>query len=187
MKTRAIIGIIFIVASLLKLATMWGLLHWKRFEQVSEDQWGYYLGIFILLYIGIFLVIESYRRDRDQWLQRPIPPHEEGKRMRCSVSFGGDEYIFRGETFTGARLDTFCGGLRLDLRGAVITEDQEIDIRTFMGGIELFVPTNINVLVKSRSFIGGVGNETNRNVKDGAPTLHIVSSNFLGGVSIKNN
>ena len=186
MKTRAIIGIIFIVASLLKLATMWGLLHWKWFERVSEEQWGTYLSIFVLLYVGVNLVLESYRKDPDQWLERPIPSLDEGKRMRCSVSFGGDEYIFRGETFTGARLDTFCGGLRLDLRGAVITEDQEIDIRTFMGGIELFVPTNINVLVKSRSFIGGVGNAAERNTDTNAPCLHIVASNFFGGVDIKN-
>ena len=61
-----------------------------------------------------------------------------------------------GEAFHGARLDAFCGGIRLDLREAVITEDEEIDIRTFCGGIELFVPTMVNVKVKSQSFLGGV-------------------------------
>ena len=37
-----------------------------------------------------------------------------------------------------------------------ITEDEEIEIHTFFGGIELFVPQTVNVLVKSRSIIGGV-------------------------------
>ena len=69
---------------------------------------------------------------------------------------GGDEYVYRGETFHGARLDAFCGGIRMDLREATITEDEEIDIHTFCGGIELFVPNHVNVVVKSRSFIGGV-------------------------------
>jgi hypothetical protein len=55
--------------------------------------------------------------------------------------------------FHGARLDAFCGGIRMDLREAVITEDEEIDIHTFMGGIELLVPVDVNVIVKSRSFI----------------------------------
>ena len=186
MKRRTVIGSIFIVAALLKLATQWGILQWRWFETMSEGRWAMYFGIFILLYVGVHLVIDSYRRDPSQWLQRPIPPAEEGKRICCSVHYGGDEYIYKGESFHGARLDAFCGGLRLDLREAVITEDEEIDIHTFMGGVELIVPDSLNVETKSRSFIGGVSNETNRNAKDGAPCLHIVASNFLGGVSIRN-
>ena len=186
MKRRTVIGIIFIVAALLKLATLWGILHWRWFETMSEGRWAMYFSIFILLYVGVHLVIDSYRSNPDQWLQRPIPPAEEGKRICCSVHYGGDEYIYKGEPFHGARLDAFCGGIRLDLREAVITEDEEIDIHTFMGGVELIVPDSLNVETKSRSFIGGVSNETNRKGKDSAPCLHIVASNFFGGVSIKN-
>jgi len=186
MKRRTVIGVIFIVAALLKLATLWGILHWSWFETMSEGRWSMYFSIFILLYVGVHLVVDSYRRDPGQWLQRPVPPAEEGKRICCSVHYGGDEYIYSGEPFHGARLDAFFGGLRLDLREAVITEDEEIDIHTFMGGVELIVPDSLNVETTSRSFIGGVSNETNRNVKDGAPRLHIVASNFFGGVSIKN-
>ncbi len=186
MKRRTVIGVIFIVAALLKLATLWDILHWRWFETMSEGLWAMYFSIFVLLYVGVHLVIDSYRRDPSQWLQRPVPPTEEGKRICCSVHYGGDEYIYKGEPFHGARLDAFCGGLRLDLREAVITEDEEIDIHTFMGGVELIVSDSLNVETKSRSFIGGVSNETNRNVKDGTPCLHIVASNFLGGVSIKN-
>ena len=88
--------------------------------------------------------------------------------------------------FHGARLDAFCGGIRMDLREAVITEDEEIDIHTFMGGVELLVPADVNVIVKSRSFIGGVGNDTAMCSDKGAHSLHITASNFFGGVSIKN-
>jgi len=196
MKRRTVVGVIFIVAALLKLATLWGVLHWRWFETMSEGRWAMYFGIFVLLYVGLHLVVDSCRRNPSQipanaptrslWLQRPVPPAEEGKRICCSVHYGGDEYVYKGEPFHGARLDAFCGGLRLDLREAVITEDEEIDIHTFMGGVELIVPDWLNVETKSRSFIGGVGNETNRNAKDGTPCLHIVASNFLGGVSIKN-
>ena len=186
MKRRTVIGIIFIVAALLKLATLWGILHWRWFETMSEGRWAMYFSIFILLYVGVHLVIDSYRSNPDQWLQRPIPPAEEGKRICCSVHYGGDEYIYKGEPFHGARLDAFCGGIRLDLREAVITEDEEIDIHTFCGGIELFVPAHVNIEVKSRSFIGGVGNHAIHTADKKAPTIHIVASNFLGGVDIKN-
>ncbi len=186
MKPRTIIGVIFIVAGLLKLATLWGVLHWSWFETMSEGRWAMYFGIFIIMYVGVHLIIDSYRRDPDQWLQRPLPIGENGKRIRCSVHYGGDEYVYHGETFHGARLDAFCGGIRLDLREAVITEDEEIDIHTFLGGIVLFVPTTVNVEVKSQSFIGGVGNHATHTADTTAPTIHIIASNFFGGVDIKN-
>ena len=150
MKPRTIIGIIFIVASLLKLATIWGFIHWSWFTQISEQPWVTYFCIFVVLYVGVNLIIDSYRRD------------------------------------PGARLNAFCGGIRMDMREAVITEDEEIDIHTFCGGIEIFVPTTVNVEIKSQSFIGGVGNHAMHTADPKAPTLHIVASNFLGGVDIKN-
>ena len=162
MKPRTIIGIIFIVASLLKLATIWGIIHWSWFARVSEQPWTTYFTIFLLIYVGASLIIDSYRCDPDQWLQRPLPIGEDGKRICCSVHYGGDEYVYRGETFHGARLDAFCGG------------------------IELIVPTTVNVEVKSQSFIGGVGNHAVHTTAPKVPTLHIIASNFLGGVDIKN-
>ena len=186
MKPRTIIGIIFIVASLLKLATIWGFIHWSWFTQVTEQPWATYFCIFVVLYMGVSMIIDSYRRDPDQWLQRPLPIGEDGKRICCSVHYGGDEYVYHGEIFHGARLDAFCGGIRMDLREAVITEDEEIDIHTFCGGIELIVPSTVNVNVKSQSFIGGVGNHTARTTDPKASTIHIVASNFIGGVDIKN-
>lgn len=183
MKRRKIIGIIFVVAALLKLADMWDIieLDWLWKQSITA-----YFGPLLILYIGAELIIDSYSHNHRQWLQRPIPPREEGKRICCYVHYGGDEYIYRGEPFHGARLDAFFGGLRLDLRDAVITEDEEIDVHTFMGGVELYIPKNINVVVKSRSFIGGVDNEADRDVKPNAPCLHVIASNFFGGVSIKN-
>ena len=180
MTRRTIIGIIFIVAALLKLADMWGIVHLDL-----EQPWTQYFGPVLLLYLGCELVIYSYKKNPSQWLQRPLPLGEDGKRICCNVRFGGDEYVYNGETFHGARLDAFCGGLRLDLRKAVISEDEEIDIHTFLGGVELLVPENVNVVVHSHSFIGGVDNESVARPEKEARTIHITASNFLGGVSVK--
>ena len=186
MKPRTIIGLVFVVASLTKLAVIWGIIKWEWFSKVSEEPWTTYFCICLLIYVGVNLIVNSYRRDPDQWLQRPLPIGEEGKRICCSVRYGGDEYIYRGEPFHGARLDAFFGGIRMDLRNAAITEDEEIEIHTFFGGIELFVPQTVNVVVKSRNFIGGVGNHASRTAEMDAHCLHIIADNFIGGVDIKN-
>ena len=101
------------------------------------------------------------------------------------IEKSGAWYAYKGETFHGARLDACCGGLRMDLRQAVITQDEAVDVHTFLGGVELLVPEGINVNVTSHSFIGGVGNEIPNREIPGAPCLHIVASNFLGGVNVK--
>ena len=129
MKRRTIIGIIFIVAALLKLADMWGIV---QLDWLWQHQWTMYLGVFLILFIGVELVISSYRHNPEQWLQRPLPTGEEGKRICCSVHYGGDEYIYHG-----------------------------------------------------RSFIGGVSNHAGMSVKNDAPSLHVIASNFFGGVSIR--
>ena len=180
MTRRTIIGIVFIVAALIKLADMWGIVHldWNH-------SWTEYFGPVLLLYIGVELVVYGFNHNPSQWLQRPVPQGEDGKRICCSVRFGADEYVYRGEPFHGARLDALCAGLRLDLREAVISEDEEIDVHTFLGGVELLVPPTVNVLVKSHSFIGGVGNETAGRTIPDAPCIHISASNFFGGVSVK--
>ena len=184
MKTKGLVGIILVTGCLLKIATLTGLIHIVWLERV--ESWETYFSLFILLYVGLWLIFDSIRSNRDLWIQRPIPRSKEGQRIDCAVSFGGDEYTYNGEPFHGARLVTKCGGIRMDLREAVITEDEEIDIHTFCGGIELFVPNHVNVVVKSRSFIGGIGNHATRNADPKAPTLHIVASNFIGGVDVKN-
>ncbi len=183
MKRRTIIGIFFIVVALLKLADLWGIWY---IDWLWKHPWPTYFAVFLLLYIGVELIISSYHRYPDQWLLRPLPIGEDGKRICCSVRYGGDKYVYHGESFHGARLNAFCGGIHLDLREAKITEDEEIDARTYLGGIELIVPKEVNVVVKKRNFIGGVSNETYHNVKPNTPCIHIVTSNFLGGVSIKN-
>lgn len=183
MKLKTIIGLLLMVAGAWKLANLWGII---ENDWLWRQPWTDYIAPAVLLYAGAVTIVNSYHRDPDQWLQRPLPIGEDDKRICCSVHYGGDEYIYRGEPFHGARLDAFCGGIRMDLRKAVITEDEEIDIHTFLGGIELFVPPTVNVVVKSRSFIGGVGNNASRTPDPKAPCLHIVASNFLGGVDIKN-
>ena len=70
MKPRTIIGIVFILASLTKLAVIWGFIKWEWFSRVSEEPWTTYFCICLLIYVGVNLIIDSYRRDPDQWLQR---------------------------------------------------------------------------------------------------------------------
>ena len=183
MVKRLLFGLIFIAFALLKLGDMLDLFHW---DWLWRQPWTEFVGPFALLCLGIDILMGGFKHRHDSWLQRPVPPVEEGKRIVCATKYGGDEYVYHGETFRGAKLDASFGGIRLDLREAVIKEDEEIDIHTFFGGVEILVPRAVDVTVRSHSLIGGVGNEASSCADKDAPCLHIIASNFIGGVSIKN-
>lgn len=183
MIKRVILGSLLIVFALLKGCDMCDLLHWNWLWQ---QPWTEYVGPVATLYLGGDFLHRGFRHSHDRWLQHPVPEGDEGRRIHCDARFGGDEYIYHGETFHGACLRTHCGAVRLDLREAVIREDEEIDIRNFLGGVELLVPDSVGVIITSRNFIGGVGDETVKHTTMSSPCLHIVANNFIGGVSIRN-
>lgn len=183
MKRRTIIGAIFIAAGALKMASSWDLIspYWLEDNPVLV-----FIVPALLLYVGFELIASSCDYHQNRWLRRPYPMCDVGKRIRCSVHLGGDEYVCGNQQFHGAELYACMGGIRLDLRQAVISDDEEIDIRTFIGGVELLLPTSVQVEVHSRSFIGGVSNDTIAPEDRATPCLHITASNIIGGVSISN-
>lgn len=182
MIVRIFIGIALVAMGLLKLGDMWNICN---ADCLWQQPWTTYVAPAVLILYGFHLVFHREHR-HDQFLQRPVPSSEEGKRIVCKTKFGGDEYIYHGETFHGANLEVFCGGIRLDLREAVITEDEEIDIHNSCGGVEIIVPQTVNIVVQSRSFMGGVDNQAQAATTSPAPMLHIIASNFCSGVEIRN-
>ena len=73
MKIKGIIGILLVVPCLLKLATMWGLFHISWLEGNSMNSLEIYVVLFVMLYVGIWLIVDGFRNNHDQWLQRPLP------------------------------------------------------------------------------------------------------------------
>lgn len=182
MIIRTLIGIALVAMGLLKLGDMWNICN---ADWLWQQPWTAYVAPAAMILFGFDLIFRRPEHRHEQFLQRPVPSSEEGKRIVCKTRFGGDEYVYHGETFHGASLEVFCGGIRLDLRQAVITEDEAIDIHNSFGGVEIFVPQTLNVTVQSRSILGGVENSTQGPADPSAPTLHIIASNFCSGVEIK--
>ena len=183
MITRVLIGIALVAMGLLKLGDMCNIID---ADWLWQQPWTAYVAPAAMILFGFDLLFRRREHQHENFLQRPVPSSEEGKRIVCKTRFGGDEYVYHGETFHGASLEVFCGGIRLNLRDAVITEDEEIDIHNSCGGVEIFVPQTVNVVVQSRSFLGGVENSASTVATPSVPTIHIIASNFCSGVEIRN-
>lgn len=99
--------------------------------------------------------------------------------------FGGQNVKFPHKQFRGANATGIFGGVKLDLRDAIIDEDTVITTSAVFGGIDIFVPENVNVEVKSTAIFGGINNKTPRIEGEGIYTIYVKGFAMFGGVEIK--
>ena len=99
------------------------------------------------------------------------------------AAFSGCDMNYNGEIFEGAELSAVFGGVKCDLRNAIIEKDCAIQAAAIFGGVDILVPDGVNVKVNSNSIFGGVSNKTVKN--GGSPTLYINATCMFGGVDIK--
>ena len=102
----------------------------------------------------------------------------------CAI-FSGQTLDFTGQTFRGAELNAIFGGIKCDLRAALIPEDAAIQVCSVFGGVDVFVPEDVNVKVSSNSIFGGVSNKRKGTQQEGAVTVYITGNCIFGGVEIK--
>ena len=78
------------------------------------------------------------------------------------------------------------GGIQLDLREARFSQ-AEVTIRafTFMGGIDVIVPTDIEVEVSGFGFMGAVDHQASGPGAPGAPRVKVVGCACMGAVSVQ--
>ena len=104
----------------------------------------------------------------------------------CCATFSGQKLNFGNKKFTGANLDAIFGGVEYDLRDAKITSDVVINTSSIFGGIDIFVPDDVNVEVRSTSIFGGVDNKKKAtSSEDKKYTVYINAFCIFGGVDIK--
>lgn len=102
-----------------------------------------------------------------------------------TATFSGQNLNFDGEEFKGSNLNAIFGGIKLDLRKAIINEDIVINASSIFGGIDIYIPDNCKVKIKSNSIFGGVSNNKKCNVDDNSYTIYINAYCMFGGVEIK--
>lgn len=137
----------------------------------------------VIVVIGIKLILRSLFSGQTKAAISSIEKNSSGKKRVGCATFSGCDMDFGGEVFEGAELTAVFGGIKCDLRNALITQDCVIRVSAIFGGIDILVPDDVNVKTNSTSLFGGMGNKTTGK-KDG-PTLYVTGSCLFGGVDIK--
>ena len=99
------------------------------------------------------------------------------------AAFSGQDVNLSNKKFSGSDVTACFGSIKLDLREAIIEKDIVINASSIFGGINILVPEDVNIIVKSTSIFGGVTNKKeNTNSKK---NIYINAICMFGGVDIK--
>lgn len=138
----------------------------------------------IIVIVGCKMIFGTFKSNKSQKVMNEVVSNG-GNVRNATATFSGQDLIYGlGEEFTGAELNAIFGGVKCDLRNAVINRDCVIKCSAIFGGIDIFVPQNVNVKVNSTSIFGGVSNKAN-NSSANTVTVYIEGTCLFGGVDIK--
>ncbi len=134
----------------------------------------------VLVAIGVGIIFKDTVSSK---VNSKIDELNKSNKEEFYATFSGQKLNFAGDDFNGVSLNAIFGGIDLDLKNANIVEDKIINATSVFGGINILVPENINIQVKSTSIFGGVNNKTKN--KEEQPTIYVKAFCLFGGVDIK--
>ena len=169
-------GIVGMVAGVLLLLGSRGIIDFKMLAKL--------IGPILIVVIGLCLIFkDSFNKNAKEAIRR-IKERNFPKK-KCTAVFSGRNALFAGEPFYGADAVAVFGGLEIDLRGAVITEDILISTGAVFGGIDILLPPNVNAEVCVTPVFGGAANKTGRPFTSGIPTVFVSGVCAFGGIDVK--
>ena len=120
-------------------------------------------------------------------VSRPRPPEAIGDSYIHSFAVLSGSELRPTAPFQGADLTAVLGGAKLDLTGTPMAgEVTTIDVFAFMGGVEIMVPSDWNVVLKVGCIMGGCVDKRRPSTLPQTKQLIIRGTSIMGGVEIKN-
>lgn len=98
--------------------------------------------------------------------------------------FGGIEEKYSKNKFKGCKIISVFGGSTVDLRDAKIESDCIVEAISILGGSDLIVPDNVNVVVSGVALFGGCDNKKT-NQDNNKVTIYVEQVSIFGGLDIK--
>lgn len=136
----------------------------------------------ILVIIGLSIIFKDVLGGKVSSEIKKLNEKRSGENSYCAT-FAGQNVNFDGEKFTGADLTAVFGGIKCDLRNAIINDDVVIEASAIFGGITILVPKDVNVKITSTSIFGGVDGKSKMD-KPGK-TIYVNATCLFGGVEVK--
>lgn len=133
---------------------------------------------FIFIMIGLSFMFKGS-------LSKEIKKIKKSDSKTYYATFSGQRLDFANEKFEGCELNAVFGGITCDLRNAKLDSDVVITASSIFGGIDIYVPSDVQVKVSSTSIFGGVDNKYKKDDSEKKKTVYIEATCIFGGVEVK--
>ncbi len=137
----------------------------------------------ILVVIGLsFLFKDLFAHKMTEEMKKVN--QDKNKESEYCATFSAQNISFDGEEFKGCDLTAVFGGVKCNLSNASIKKDSIVNACSVFGGIELYVPKNVKVKVKSTSIFGGVSEKNQNDEQSKSPVIYVNAVCIFGGLTI---
>ena len=141
----------------------------------------------VLIMMGIGIIFKGIIHGKnDKEVEKKIREFDNDKTMDSQVAvFSGSDRVYNDEEFMGSNLVAVFGGVNLDLRKAKFTKDTIIRAFCLFGGIDIKLPEDVQVKMRSGFIFGGASDERKGDTGKGRYTVYLDATGGFGGVSVK--
>ena len=154
-------------------------------QDILEFSWLWKLLIPALVVVfGLKLIFKDTFRPRIKEIEQDMKASGANMKVHCAI-FSGQDANYSGERFEGAELNAIFGGAKCDLRNAIIERDVVINSCSVFGGVEILVPSNVNIKVSSTCIFGGISDKRPVKTTGNPVTIYINATCIFGGSEIK--
>ena len=150
-----------------------------------EIAWKAILAV-VLIMIGLAIIIKTiFHSNNAKEVEQKIQESKDGQKMDSQTAvFSGSERAYNNETFQGSNLTAIFGGVDLDLRNAKFTKDTVIKAFALFGGVDVIIPEDVQVKIKSGFIFGGITDDRKSTNTKGKHTIYLDAAGGFGGVTI---
>lgn len=153
----------------------------------DQDKTGNIIG----LIVGIYLLLYCQGLINFQFAWKLVVPVIFvliGLKMIFKDTFNKKKHrqnIYDNQLYIGGNYDVTFNGLILDLSKAYLNEETNITISTLFGGVDLYLPDDVNIQIQSSNFLGGVDLHKRENKIENTKVIYLNARCIFGGINIK--
>ena len=136
----------------------------------------------VLVIIGLYLLFGNVFRSKVTDKLRELKK-ESGNGEAICATFSEQFVTKNDEKFENATVDAVFGSVVLDLSKAKIKDEAVVTVSAIFGGVDIIVPKDVEVKIKSTPIFGGVSNTTK--TKDAKKVIYIDALALFGSVEVK--
>lgn len=150
-----------------------------------SDFWGIILPVALIIF-GFSIIISFFKKDKFYYgMKSDKIKYDTQSYPKYSAIFGGGEVKNNSSNLKAVKINVLFGGFDLDLRDANINEDIIIDANVMFGGIDVYVPPNVEVeIIYGTPIFGGFSSRENR-ITNGVSKVRVKYFTLFGGIDIK--